>query len=146
MNPTLDMPYHSKVQGVVLYRLKKFAEPRGCLVPGQFPDSLPFIPQRFFMVFNVPAGEVRGNHAKMTGREFILCAHGGFMIEVDDGKNRESFRLESPDLALYVPSFTWAREYDFTPESLELVFASQPYDPSDYISDYGAFLAKRLEG
>jgi len=36
-------------------------EPRGSLTFGEYDAHLPFIPIRYFIVFDVPAGDRRGN-------------------------------------------------------------------------------------
>jgi hypothetical protein len=36
----------------------------------------------------------------------------------------------------------WTTQYKSTGDALLLVFASDPYDPDDYIRDYDAFLGE----
>ena len=36
----------------------------------------------------------------------------------------------------------WSTQYKYTEDAILLVFASDPYDPDDYIRDYDAFLAE----
>ena len=37
---------------------------------------------------------------------------------------------------------TWAVQYTYSADALLLVFASDPYDPADYIRDYDEFLRR----
>ena len=62
----------------------------------------------------------------------VLIEHGMTAIEIP---------LNSPDLGLYVPPKIWAVQYKYSPDALLLVFASDLYDPDDYIRDYDDFLA-----
>ena len=41
---------------------------------------------------------------------------------------------------LYIPPMVWASQHEYTEETKLLVFASQFYDPDDYIRDYSEFL------
>jgi len=46
------------------------------------------------------------------------------------------FKIERPYFGLYVPPGIWAQEQGFSSGSVCLVFASLPYDESDYIRDF----------
>jgi hypothetical protein len=60
-------------------------------------------------------------------------------VVVDDGKTSEEVTLDRPDLGLYLPPMVWAVQYKYSTDALLLVFASDPYDPADYIRDYNEF-------
>jgi UDP-2-acetamido-3-amino-2,3-dideoxy-glucuronate N-acetyltransferase len=40
----------------------------------------------------------------------------------------------------------WGVQYKFSPGAVLLVFASHPYDPTDYIRDYDQFLDTVADG
>lgn len=46
-----------------LHRMLRVADLRGALTVGEIKRDLPFAPQRYFMVFDVPSEELRGEHA-----------------------------------------------------------------------------------
>ena len=50
-------------------------------------------------------------------------------------------RARPPELGLYIPPMIWAVQYKYSADALLLVFASDHYDPDDYIRDYDEFLA-----
>jgi acetyltransferase-like isoleucine patch superfamily enzyme len=131
---------HSKVGGVYLVRFPFVSDPRGNLTAGNVPSQVPFEVKRFFLVFDVPNQHVRGEHAHKECQQFLLCVHGSCCVVVDDGKNREEFRLDQPNLGLYIPNGIWATQYRHSPDATLLVFASHAYDADDYIRDYDAFL------
>ena len=55
--------------------------------------------------------------------------------------------MDRPTLGVHVPPMIWATEYKHSPDSTLLVFASDYYDPDDYIRDYREFLKEvRLAG
>jgi len=130
----------STVKGVHLRRLTKAVDLRGSLVAAEILDVVPFAPERFFVVFDVPTAETRGSHAHRNCEQYLICLKGSVSAIVDDGVNREEFLLDSPDIALYMPQMTWGTQYKYTPDALLLVLASHPYDDSDYIRDYAEFL------
>lgn len=136
--PGTTVPQHSgKVQ---LYRLPLIKDMRGDLTVGEFGRTLPFVPQRYFMVMNVPSQEVRGEHAHRECQQLLLCVQGRCQVMTDDGHRRQEFVLDDPTLGLYLPAMTWGVQYRYSADALLLVFASHPYAADDYIRDYQAFI------
>jgi acetyltransferase-like isoleucine patch superfamily enzyme/dTDP-4-dehydrorhamnose 3,5-epimerase-like enzyme len=129
------------VEGVTLYRLPLIEDMRGNLIAAELGGLLPFAPQRFFIVLDVPSAEVRGEHAHRRCHQFLVCVRGSVSVVADDGKHREEFRLDSPRVGLHVPPGVWATQYNYSSDGALLVLASAPYDASDYIRDYDEFLA-----
>ena len=129
----------SRVLGVRLQPLTRVDDLRGMLMAAEF-DGLPFSPVRLFTVTNVPSEHIRGSHAHVQCEQFLVCVSGGLSVVVDDGSEREEFRLDSPDAGLYLPAMTWSTQYRYSPQATLLVLASRPYEPDDYIRDYDEFL------
>ena len=127
-------------RGVTLHALTRVDDLRGSLVAGDVPFQVPFVPQRFFVVFGVPTKNVRGEHAHLSCEQFLVCTAGSVAVVVDDGSIRHELVLDSPDVGLYLPPLTWAVQYKYSPDACLLVLASQPYDAGDYIRDYDEFL------
>jgi dTDP-4-dehydrorhamnose 3,5-epimerase-like enzyme len=125
---------------VTLHRLKLVADLRGSLSAGEFLDQIPFAPKRYFIVFDVPGKDVRGEHAHRQCEQFLVCVRGTLAVVIDDGSVSEEIVLDAPNLGLYVPPMTWAVQYKYSPDAVLLVFASHHYDPADYIRDYDEFL------
>jgi UDP-2-acetamido-3-amino-2,3-dideoxy-glucuronate N-acetyltransferase len=133
---------HSSVRGVALHRLTFVVDLRGNLVAGEWPGQLPFIPKRYFIVFDVPGKDVRGEHAHRRCHQFLVCLKGSVSVVVDDGTIREEIALDRPDSGLSLPPMIWSVQYKYSSDAVLLVLASDLYDPSDYIRDYDAFLAE----
>lgn len=129
------------VRGVRLYRLPLFHDHRGNLTVGEFGDFLPFVPLRYFITYQVPGRNVRGEHAHRECTQVLTCVRGACTLMVDDGKNRREIRLDNPRLGVLVPPGVWAAEYEHTDDSVLVVFASHHYDPADYVRDYTVFKA-----
>lgn len=130
----------TRVVGVSLHRLPRFADIRGSVTVGEFEKSVPFPVKRFFLVFDVPSMETRGQHAHRECHQFMVCVHGSCSVVADDGTNRQEFILDRPDFGLHLAPMVWGIQYKYSPDALLLVFASQHYSPEDYIRDYGDFM------
>jgi dTDP-4-dehydrorhamnose 3,5-epimerase-like enzyme len=128
------------VKGVTLHKLKRVEDIRGNLVIGELERELPFIPARFFTIFDVPGRHVRGEHAHCTCEQFLVCLRGSCSVVVEDGTNREEIPLDSPDFGTYIRPMIWTTLYRFSRDAILLVFASAHYDPEDYIRDYEVYL------
>lgn len=131
---------HSRVRGVTLHRLPRVTDIRGSLTVGEFERSIPFPVRRYFMVFDVPSVETRGEHAHRLCHQFLICVRGQCSAVADDGVQRQEFLLDRPDVGLHLPPMVWGTQYKYSPDALLLVFASHYYDAADYVRDYNAFL------
>lgn len=128
------------VKGAELYELPLVIDLRGSLTFAEYDKSLPFIPRRYFLVFDVPSREVRGEHAHRECHQFLVCIKGSCSVVVDDGEKRTEVVLNRPNLGLHIPPMVWATEYKYTPDAVLMVLASEVYKAEDYIRDYDVFL------
>jgi acetyltransferase-like isoleucine patch superfamily enzyme/dTDP-4-dehydrorhamnose 3,5-epimerase-like enzyme len=138
-NPVVSVQ-ETRVTGVRLYQLTTVDDLRGALTFAEVGDKLPFPPKRYFVVHDVPTQEIRGAHAHKGLHQFMTCVRGSCTVMVDDGRYREEFHLDSPQLGLHVAPMVWAIQYRYSPDAVLLVLASDIYDPDDYIRDYDEFL------
>lgn len=129
------------VRGVNLHRLPLVHDMRGDLSVGEFERTVPFQPLRYFLVFDVPSEEVRGEHAHRRCHQFLLCVRGSVSVIADDGTQRAEFLLDTPDLGIHLPPLTWGIQYKYSRDAVLLVFASEYYDSAEYIRDYDEFRA-----
>ena len=140
----LDDDPVTRVEGVRLIAMPRVEDLRGMLSFAQIGDGLPFQPRRYFLVYDVPSREVRGEHAHRRLEQLLICIKGSVSVVVDDGARRAEIELASPETALYVPPMVWAVQYGYSPDAVLLVLASDTYDAEDYIRDYEEF--ERLVG
>ncbi|MEQ1600155.1 MAG: WxcM-like domain-containing protein [Methylophilaceae bacterium] len=131
-------PLH--VKGAKLQRMPLITDLRGALVFGEINQQLPFEPKRFFVVYDVPSKEIRGEHAHYSLHEFLVCLRGSCAVALDDGELREEVRLDSPTIGLHVPPKLWRTHYKYTADAILLVLASDVYKADDYIRDYDDFI------
>lgn len=131
------------VGGAKLYQQPFIEDLRGNLSSGQAPEGLPFLPQRYFLVFDVPSKEVRGESAHRSLHQFLVCAHGSLQLVLDDGQQRVKLALNKPSLGVHVPPLVWTVMYQFSTDAVVMVLASEAYDAGDYIRDYEEFIRER---
>jgi UDP-2-acetamido-3-amino-2,3-dideoxy-glucuronate N-acetyltransferase len=131
----------TSIGGVVVHQMRHVEDIRGTLTAGEFSEQIPFVPKRYFMVFDVPGKEIRGEHALRRCHQFLVCARGSVTLLVDDGTTSEEIVMDQPNLGVYVPPMVWAVQYGYSADALVIAFASDHYDPTDYIRDYDEFLA-----
>lgn len=129
----------TRVRGVKLHRMLRVVDIRGNLTVGEFDRSVPFTAKRYFMVFDVPSMETRGEHAHRACHQFLICVRGSCAVVADDGTSRQEFLLDRPDLGIHLPPMVWGIQYKYTADAVLLVFASHYYDSADYIRDYAEF-------
>jgi acetyltransferase-like isoleucine patch superfamily enzyme/dTDP-4-dehydrorhamnose 3,5-epimerase-like enzyme len=128
------------VKGVTLHTFKAVPDLRGSLSVGEFEREIPFSPKRYFLVYDVPTADTRGEHAHHLCHQFLIAVRGSIRVVVDDGETREEITLDRPNMGLYLPPKTWGIQYKYSTDAMLLVFASDYYDSDDYIRDYGDFV------
>jgi len=127
------------VGGASLYQMPKVADMRGNLTVGELGGDFPFKPERYFIVFDVPSEELRGEHAHRVCEQFLICVRGSCHALLDDGTSRREVVLNRPDLGLHMPAMIWGTQYRYTRDAVLLVFASRSYEATDYIRTYDEF-------
>jgi UDP-2-acetamido-3-amino-2,3-dideoxy-glucuronate N-acetyltransferase len=130
----------ARVRGVRLIDMPHVADMRGMLTFGEIGRHLPFTPKRYFLVYDVPSKDVRGEHAHRTLEQLLLCVKGSCRVVVDDGEHRAEVELSTPTRGLYLPPMVWGIQYRYERDAVLLVLASDVYSADDYVRDYDEFL------
>jgi UDP-2-acetamido-3-amino-2,3-dideoxy-glucuronate N-acetyltransferase len=133
-------PGELSVSTAKLIKLPRIVDLRGGLSFGEYDKHLPFAPKRYFVIFDVPSKEVRGEHAHREQHQFLVCLKGSCSVVLDDGKSRDEVVLDSPNIGLYLPPMVWGIQYKYSADAVLLVLVSDVYDANDYIRDYDLFL------
>lgn len=136
----IQKPVKPQVEGVEVCRLPLVVDMRGSLLFAEYGQYLPFVPKRFFLVFDVLSKEVRGEHAHKQLHQFLICITGSCSLVVDDGHNREEIVLDNPQVGVHIHPMVWGIQYKYSPDAVLLVLASEVYDADDYIRDYDDFI------
>lgn len=135
-----------RVSQATLHQMPVIRDIRGDLAVCEFVSHMPFVPRRYFVVYNVPSSESRGGHAHRECAQLLVAMHGEVSVVVDDGDRRQEVLLDSPSLGLHIPPMIWGIQYRYSPSAVLLVMASHPYSAADYIRDYEEFRRERSIG
>lgn len=136
---------NTSVSSVNVHSLPEHTDVRGSLSVGEFTRNVPFSPKRFFLVYDVPSKDTRGEHAHHECHQFLICIKGSCSLVVDDGKRREEILLSGPNKGVHIPPMVWGIQYNYSADAMLLVFASEFYDTNDYIRNYSEFLRLSMD-
>ena len=125
---------------VIKYMFQPHGDERGQLVALEEIKDIPFKIKRVYYMYDTKEGVVRGNHAHKKLEQILFCVHGSCKVLLDSGTEKKVVPLEKPYEGLYVSNVMWRQMYDFSPDAVLMVLASELYDESDYIRDYDEFL------
>lgn len=122
-----------------LLQIESFTDPRGNLIVGEYPKTLPFSPIRFFIVSGATKGESRGNHAHKSTEQMLFCLSGQVTVRVNDGTELKEFILRPGKEGLYIPALHWGEQIYSSGDTSLLVLASEPYSADEYINTISDF-------
>ncbi len=125
---------------VKLIDFPPLGDDRGSLVALEANKTVPFDIKRVYYIFGTKPGVARGLHAHKALKQVAVCVTGSCRMLLDNGQNKEEILLDSPTKGLLIEGLVWREMYEFTPDCVLLVLASEHYDEADYIRDYEDFL------
>lgn len=118
----------------------KRGDDRGSLVALEAGRNIPFDVKRVYYIYATTPGVRRGFHAHKNLKQVAIAVNGSCKILLDNGQEKRSVELSSPEAGLVIEGHVWREMYDFTSDCVLLVLADQLYDEDDYIRDYDEFL------
>lgn len=119
--------------------LKDHGDERGGLCVIENYKDFPFVIKRVFYNFCMNPNMRRGMHANRNSTFGLVSIHGSCNVLVDDGKNKETYNLDSPFKLLIIGKMLWKEMYDFSDDNVLLIVSDSIYDKYEYISDYTDF-------
>ena len=125
---------------ILKYVFQQHGDERGQLVALEEFKDIPFEIKRVYYMYDTGEGIPRGFHAHKTLKQILICIHGSCKVLLDNGEEKKIVSLEKPYEGLYIAHNMWREMYDFSPDAVLMVLASEYYDESDYIRDYDEFL------
>lgn len=123
-----------------IFTFQQHGDSRGQLIALEENKEIPFSVKRIYYIFDTAQGVTRGFHAHKTLEQILICVHGSCKIRLDNGREQAVVQLNKPDEGLYIGHDMWREMFDFSPDAVLLVLASQLYDEADYIRNYDEFL------
>lgn len=125
---------------IEMFNAQQHGDARGQLVALEEKKEIPFDIKRVYYIYDTLSGVRRGFHAHKSLKQLLICVHGSCKVLLDDGHEKETVVLDKPYEGIFIQSNMWREMYDFSPDAVLLVLASEVYDESDYIRDYNRFL------
>lgn len=125
---------------IIKYAFQQHGDERGHLISLEEFNDIPFRIKRVYYMYDTRDGVRRGCHAHKSLRQILVCIHGSCKILLDNGHEKKIVPLEKPYEGLYIPHNMWREMYDFSPDAVLVVLASEVYREEDYIRDYDEFL------
>ena len=125
---------------IVKYMFQPHGDERGMLVALEEFNDIPFRIKRVYYMYDTKEGVIRGYHAHKSLEQILICIHGSCKVKLDNGHEKKIVHLEKPYEGLYIANNMWREMYDFSPDAVLLVLASEVYNEDDYIRDYEEFL------
>lgn len=123
-----------------LEEFKILGDHRGQLVALEANRQIPFDVKRVFYIYGTQEGMPRGNHSHYKTKQFLVAVNGSCKVTLDNGKEKETFDLNKPNVGLFQDALIWGSMHDFSKDCVLMVLADEYYDASDYITDYDKFL------
>jgi dTDP-4-dehydrorhamnose 3,5-epimerase-like enzyme len=134
VDQTPDTPGHRLIE------LPVIRDMRGNLTYVEAEREAPFDIRRVYYLYDVPGGESRAGHAHRELQQLLIAVAGSFDVVLDSGQTRETVTLNRSYVGLYIPRLIWRELENFSSGAVCLALASDYFDESDYIRDYGQFL------
>ncbi|MBN1690976.1 MAG: FdtA/QdtA family cupin domain-containing protein [Dehalococcoidia bacterium] len=125
---------------IVMYDFKTSADERGALSAVEGGKDIPFEIKRVYYIYSTKPEVRRGCHAHKSLKQVLVCMKGSCKILLDDGKERQEIRMDMPGKGLFIGEMVWREMYDFSPDCVLVVLASDHYDENDYIRDHVDFI------
>ncbi|MEO5911732.1 MAG: FdtA/QdtA family cupin domain-containing protein [Pelobium sp.] len=113
-----------------IHSLKTFTDKRGNLTVIE--KTIPFDIKRIFYIYGVDSS-IRGGHRHHKTIQAAICIKGSCSISNKNGSKQEVFELDHPSKCLILEPEDWHQMFDFTPDAILMVLASEYYDENDYI-------------
>ena len=125
---------------VVKYVFQPHGDDRGQLIALEEMKDIPFKIKRVYYMYDTVEGVRRGFHAHKSLEQILICIHGSCKILLDNGSEKKIVPLEKPYEGLYIANDMWREMYDFSPDAVLMVLASDYYNEEDYIRNYDEFI------
>lgn len=130
--------------GVIPFR--EIKDNRGSLISIEEGRNIPFTIKRVYYIFNTNGDKPRGFHAHRELKQVLICMSGSCRVRMEDANGKRDYYLDNPATALYIGPGVWREMYEFAPNTVIVVLASELYDENDYIRDYETFLGFLSKG
>ncbi len=108
-------------------------------VLGMF-QNVSFDIKRVLVMREMREDDKRGGHTHHKTRQILFAINGGCTVDLDNGKEKDSVKLDKFTKGVLLEPFIWHVMRSFEPGTILLVLADMEYNEKDYIRNYDEFL------
>ena len=119
-------------------QLQTISDSRGRLSVIEGEQDVPFKIERIFYMHDIISN--RGGHAHIETNQIIVAIHGNFDISIDNGKEKITLSMNTPEIGLYLPKLTFTDFSSISTDAVILVLADTHYDISKSLRTYEEFM------
>ena len=113
---------------------------RGSLIACEQGHNVPFDIKRVYYIFATKKNVTRGKHAHKKLKQILICVSGSCDVLTEESQVKETYHLDSPNQGLYIDGLVWREMFNFSPDAVLLVLASEYYNEQDYVRSYEEFI------
>lgn len=130
-----------KVKNSGIVNLQKVGDVDGNLYIAEAMKNIPFDIKRVFFI-NKPSSSraIRGRHAHKSFVQAIFCLNGSFVLNLDDGKEKQVIKMKDPGTGILLGPLLWHTMSNLSKDCVILVLSDAWYGENDYIRNYKEFL------
>lgn len=99
-------------------------------------SEIPFEVKEILLIYNVPIGKVRGQHAHRSTSQILILVHGKVQVKATNRFGELNKTLEKPGDWISLPPLTWGEQIFLTNDAILQVLCSEEYQKDDYIIDF----------
>ena len=132
-----------KVKNSGVVKLQTFIDKNGDwdIFIAEATKNIPFKIKRVFFIRHPKIKKsVRGRHAHKKTNQAIFCINGTFVLNLDDGRAKQSILMDDPSIGIILGPKLWHTMTDLSKNCNILVIADSFYNEDDYIREYDEFL------
>ena len=128
-----------------IIHFNRLGDERGSLIAIEAEQSIPFPVKRVYYIYGTKSGVSRGFHAHKDLQQVAIAVSGSCEMLLDDGTEKSTVLLNSPEKGLLIGPGVWREIRNFTKDCVLLVLTDKHYDEADYMRDYEIFLKWRAK-
>ncbi len=119
-----------------LFDFHIFGDERGSLISLESNKNIPFEIKRVYYIFDTKKDVIRGKHAHKNLQQILIAVSGSCKVLVDNKQDKKIYELNNPSQGLFIQNNTWREIFEFSPDCVLMVLASDYYNKDDYIFEY----------
>ena len=123
----------------ILKNFPVFKEDSGSLGVFEYGNEFDFKVKRIFFLRDLMQEVTRGMHSHDELKQLIVCLHGSFFIDLNNGLEQVSINMKADNSCLYVDGKVWREIKNFTADTVIMVICDREYRFDKVVRDFSQF-------